>query len=197
MLVTLNAVLSHLRGSGRAAIAGQPSLGLAGKPWGALVPGAWMPPVLLLLIVAFAIGWRAGIGGPLVVPALPICLILFGYYVRILWSIERARRVLRRRGVGSPFQEIQMKNFEKTEFQSAVAVIASAARISPEKLRWTDRFGFEIGTFSSFDETLDRLGGRLLIEQNRARRPLVLENIRTIGDYVCEWVACTRAQEHR
>ena len=71
-------------------------------------------------------------------------------------------------------------------------LIASVALVPQQKLRWTDRFGSEIGTFSSLDETLDRLGGRLLMEQSKADRPLELENIKTIGDYVTEWMCCNR-----
>jgi hypothetical protein len=118
--IALNAVLSHLRGGGRAAIAGQPALGLAGKRWGVLAPGAWMLPVLLLFIVAFAMGWQAGIGGPLVMPALLVCLILLGYYARILRSIDRRRRALQRRSDASLLQETQTGNFTEAEFQSAI-----------------------------------------------------------------------------
>ncbi len=111
--ITLNVVLSHLRKSGR---------GLAGKSWGPLAPGAWLLPVLLAFIVAFAIGWHAGIGGPWVLPALLICLALLGYYVRILGSIDRRRRVLRGRGVESLSQETRTANFREADVHRAVGV---------------------------------------------------------------------------
>lgn len=73
----------------------------------------------------------------------------------------------------------------REELQSSVAVsgdeplsiLARQLRVPKEKLRGADRFGLEIGTFSVLDETLDRLGEKLLSQQRKALRPLELENI--------------------
>jgi hypothetical protein len=155
-----------------------------------------MPVVLAIFTAAFAVGWASGQGGVLMLPALLVCLVLAAVYVRILWFIFRQRNTLRQRGDGG------LNSIESTlqatglpsdaEFQDAIGLVASVVRVPRQKLRWSDRFGSDIGTFSALDETLDRLGGRLLLEQSKAGRPLELENIKTLGDYVSEWICCNR-----
>ena len=193
-LLLFNAALVLLRRQGRAAIAGRPEHGLAGKAWGVLAPGIWVPPVLVSAVIALSIGWETGIGGVLVLPALVICLAFGAVYFRTVWLVWRRRRALHQRNDTNLEAATGTTGLQsEPEFQTAVQLIASLIGVPPMKLRGSDRFGSEIGTFASLDETLDRLGGLLLLEQRKSHRQLSLEHIETINDYAAEWVRCRRA----
>ena len=189
-LFALIAILNYLRITGRAALPGQPPRGLAGKPWGALASNLWLPGALALCFAAFIFGSISGLGGPLVLPALAICGALGFVYVRILWTVQRQRNTLMRRQNEGPGARSAVTRKLDSYGQQALDAVAEVVSVPTETLRSSDRFGTDIGTFSSLDERLDRLGGQLLLQQAAAGQPLSLENIRTIGDFIAEWRRC-------
>jgi hypothetical protein len=171
-----------LQAQGRVRFKGRPPLGLAGKEWGPMAPDVVFPIAFLVSPFAIFLGLRAGLR-----PAGLAVIVAFGAITLIAYlRKERIRRRQRRELTSRP-DATGTLILPQGDGASAVAKVL---RIPPEKLYATDQFGREVGSLHLLDETLDRLGGMLLMRQKNAGRRLAVEGIQTLRDYIDEWERC-------
>ncbi len=183
-VVLLIAPFVHaMRVEGRAHFPGRPGRGLAGKPWGPLAPSITARIGLLVTPVAIFIGYRAGLHpiGLAFVAALGASILVA--YVRSMHGL----RMQRERLIARPDAE----GDRAVPRGQALSMVSRVMRVPPEKLYATDRFGQEVGTLHPFDETLDRLGGRLVLLKKECGRDLSIERLQTVGEFIEEWNSCS------
>lgn len=190
----LFAVLIHLplKKQGIAWRPDKPRSGIAGKSWGLLPPFIPLVPLALLFLVSF-LGFITLTHKLFLIPG----ALMFGFltililiYIRDVRGIVRRRREILSRSDCDDYQEIKNKalNSRQARYQlEAYDLIAQEARVPPQKIRLTDRFCHDLGTTSTFDGLLDKLGGMLLNRKRMFKKTTRLDHIKTVEDYLNEW----------
>jgi hypothetical protein len=165
---------------------------LAGKAFGVMYPNLIVPVCLIFILAAIVFGLQHGVQAFLVVSMAVIFTGLSFAYLLQLSRKAMNRRSARRRPPLS--DQALAESFghlgERREaLQAACSRIAAETGIPIGHLRATDRFGYELGTFSSLDPTLDRLARWLL--DARAGEEVDVSSIKTLRDYVWAWPAAS------
>lgn len=168
----------------------RPEVGLAGREWGVFAPQLVLPPVAV-----FALGWSAFaiVSGRYVIEGLFIALMTGSLVFATISAAKDRKRKLAElllrpdnpefaalidMGDGTP---------DGARKVDALHAIEAVTGIPARKLRASDRFGHEIGSLSIFDDTLDLLGGKLLLQKRRDGRSLLLVHVKTVDDFVWDW----------
>jgi hypothetical protein len=172
---------------------------LAGKAFGVVYPNVLVPLALAGAAVIIAVGWFQGIHQSM--PAAfsitlsLVALIAFAYVRQFIQKAQRRSQLERRPVLG----ESQVISSFGIPAEREAAVKGACARVAAETravlgcLRPDDRFGHEIGTFSSLDPTLDRLARWLMERKAGSRERLDLSKIKTLRDYVWVWAWAGRS----
>jgi hypothetical protein len=180
-----------LRAQGRAWSPDRPASGIAGKVWGVLVPGIVLPPALVFALVFLSLALFHGGHVFMVSIALLICALLAHAYLRSVRKRSLQRRRVLQRDDNDEYLVLTNKVNDDAAAVSgsleALESIAAVLHVPAVKLRPSDRFGYDIGTFSLLDDSIDRIGGQLLMRKRAFQQPLFLDHITTVGDYVREW----------
>jgi hypothetical protein len=171
-----------LKREGRSHFKGRPKIGLAGKPWGPMAPSILVPVLLFSMPVAIVVGYRAGLGLYAMGTLAVLLAVLLVAQSRKQADIKKQRQEIS--------QRTAMRSDRLMPESPGLLAVAHVLRVSPDKLRASDILGEHVGTFHTFDETLDRLGGILLMRQKKAGRSLDIEHIKTVGAFVQEWDHC-------
>lgn len=167
----------------------RPAAGIAGRAWGILLPSVFVPLTsIFLLVFSIVFLWT----GRYLSAAFFLVFgsILLGSYLKMTSLRSSRRAALQARADDADYSRLARSaegSAEAAQVTEALQVIARVIRVAPEKLRRTDRFGHEVGTFAAFDETLDELGGRLLKRKRQLRTSLALDGVRTVGDFLDQW----------
>ena len=190
----------YLNEQGRAWGPARPTTGIAGKAWSMLAPSIVLPPTLA---IGFSFLSYALLQQIYVIGAAIALLILTHFtclYVSSLRKCWRQRQVLTKRNLEQSFIILEKESEENSNARctlDALNVIANTLRVPAGKLRMSDRFGDEIGSFSSFDDTLDKIGGCSLMRKRLFGKSLYLDHIRTLGDFVREWNKCSEISKEK
>lgn len=193
VVLIIFAVSSRLKAEGRARGPDRPVVGLAGKSWGIVFPNVTLPPAIFL---GFSMSLYGLTVGQYIVPlAFVLCACVAVSYAFISPAVAKRKQQIEIRSRTESQEYVELSRNADRDSRcmiEATDLIARTFRVPPGALRMSDRFGVEIGTTSVFDDSLDRLGGSLLNRMRTFRRSLELDSVRTVGDYVREWVACGR-----
>jgi hypothetical protein len=111
-------------------------------------------------------------------------------YLRTRMRKSRVRAAIEIREDGAEYSAFALKaphDSQAAQSIDALEAIAQAIGVSPEKLRISDRFGYEIGTRDALDDTLDLVGALLLNRRKVTRNPLSLSDVKTVGDFLIAW----------
>lgn len=180
----------HLGSRGWIADGSRPSVGIAGKSWGLLAPKIFLPPTILFAIAMPIAGLMLTTHTALFLSALVVGLLLAGVAARVAVKLARNRAKLEIREANHDYQDLLSNAQSDVSSKCALEALQAISRfagISADRLRRSDRFGYEIGTFSALDGTIDQISGVLLRRLGSLGLSTNLENIKTVGDFLDEW----------
>jgi hypothetical protein len=165
--------------------------GLAGKDPGMMAPRVVIPFVFLFVsgicarnvlrseyLLESAISFAAS-------------LLILSLLLSAIWKSKNQRQRLLLR-IGSDIERAPSNHgsAEKHSSSEAIEFIGSVLDVPPHAILKPDRFGYQIGQWSAFDQTLDVIGGRLILLQRQSGRALELSKIKTVGEFSAEWSNC-------
>ena len=184
----------HLRAQGRAWTTDRPAIGIAGKAWGVLVLGIILPPALVFAFVFLFYALFHSDHVIMISIALLICAQLAYVYISSVRKTSLQKNTLLKRDDYGEYSILTGRVNDDAAARCSLEALNSIADVlcvPIVKLRPSDRFGYDVGTFSTFDETIDRIGGQLLMRKKTFQKPLFIDHVKTVGDYVREWNKCS------
>jgi hypothetical protein len=174
----------------------RPGTGIAGKAWGLLLPNVVVPPtsiVILGLSIVFLWNERYFSAAFFLV----FGSVLLGSFLKMTSLKSSRRAALKERPDDDGYSGLSSMaegSAEAAQSVEALHAISKVIGVAPQKLKRSDRFGYEVGTLAAFDETLDELGGQLLKRKRQIGAPLTLDGVKTVGDFMDQWQRSTRSR---
>jgi hypothetical protein len=165
--------------------------GLAGKNPGMMAPRVVIP--LVFLFVSGVCARNVLRSEYLLESAISFAanLFLLSLLLSAMWKSKSQRQQILLR-IGSDTERVPGNHGSAEEHSSSEAIefIGRVLDVPPHAILKSDRFGYEIGQWSHFDQTLDVIGGRLILLQRQSGRALELSKIKTVGEFSAEWSNC-------